>query len=356
MGWYFREQLAKGNKGSDNERRNRKRADSVCDGYVFVIVLWVMVVLSFIAIGSLRSTRVSVNLEKVFEDRLKDIYAAKNACLFALMKLQVSGVGAQVGSETVSRIGIGVEADDLDIFAKPWEPNPEPYLISINDMNCDVHIDDEGGKINLNSINDDNMDILIDFLIANDVEEKNAETITDSVIDWKDNDDLHHIEGAETSYYESLPEPYKAKNAPFDSIEELLLVKGVTPLIFDNIRDGITVYGSEKININFAGSDVLLSIPGFDEEIVISLLMHIEDNGPINNDEELRTIFFGLGIAGASFEDIRKFITVKTQNFVTIRSVCSLSDSIGEGNSQHQYRIVAEINGNNLKILAVYPD
>ncbi|MGR3317096.1 MAG: type II secretion system minor pseudopilin [Candidatus Anammoxibacter sp.] len=354
MGWYDREQFAKGNKDSDKERRDRERANSACDGYVFVIVLWVMVVLSFIAIGSLRSTRVSVNLERIFEDRVKDIYAAKNACLFALTKLQIDSV--QSGTGTVSSVDIAVDEDEWDSFGKPWEPSPEPYLISINGVSCDVHIEDEGGKINLNTINDENKDILIDFLISKEIDEEDAQTIADSIIDWKDKDDLHHIDGAETPYYESLPEPYTAKNAPFDSVEELLLVKGVTPLLFDNIREGVTVFGSEKININFAGSDVLLSIPGIDEEVAISLLMHIEENGSIKNEEELRSIFFGLGIAGGSFEDVRKYITVNTQNFVTIRSVCSSSNSPGEGNSQHQYRIVAEINGNNRKILAVYPD
>ncbi|MGR3178413.1 MAG: type II secretion system minor pseudopilin [Candidatus Anammoxibacter sp.] len=353
MGWYDREQFTKGNKDSDNERRNRERVDSVCDGYVFVIVLWVMVVLSFIAIGSLRSTRVSVNLEKIFEDRVKDIYAAKNACLFALTKLQIDSV--QSGTMTVTFTDIDVE-EEVDVFNKPWVPSPEPYSISIGDVSCDVHIEDEGGKINLNAINDGNKEMLIDFLVSNDVDEEDAETITDSVIDWKDKDDLHHIEGAETPYYESLPEPYKAKNAPFDSIEELLLVKGVTPLTFDNIRDGITVFGSDKINLNFAGSDVLLSIPGIDEEAAIALLMHIEENGQIKNEEELRSIFFGLGIAGSSFEDIRKYITLQTQNFVTIRSVCSSASSLDTGDSQHQYRIVAEIKGGSWKILAVYPD
>ena len=101
-----------------------------------------MVVLSFIAIGSLRSTRVSVNLEKVFEDRVKDIYAAKNACLFGLTKLQIGDV--QSGTTTISHIGIGVDEEEIDSFAKPWEPNPKPYSILINGVSCDLHIEDEG--------------------------------------------------------------------------------------------------------------------------------------------------------------------------------------------------------------------
>lgn len=286
---------------------------------------------------------------------MKDIYAAKNACLFALTKLQIDSV--QNGSPTASSIdSAGDEDEEESDLKKPWAPSPEPYLISIKDVECDVYIEPEVEKINLNTINDDNKDVLINFLVIKDIEEEEAETITDSILDWKDKDDLHHIDGAETPYYESLPEPYKAKNAPFDSMEELLLVKGVTPDTFDKIRDEITVFGSDKININFASRDVLVSIPGIDEDIADELLNYIEENSSVKNEEELRSIFFSLGIAGARFEDIRKYITLDTQNFITIRSVCSQSNGIDSDDKHHQYRIIAEIDDNNRKILAVYPD
>lgn len=316
--------------------------------------------MSFIAIGSLRSTRVSVNLQKVFEDRVTDLYAAKNACLFAMNRVQVGE--AQSGTETVTFIDFDKDEDEdeeaeyEDVLNKPWVPDPEPYRISIDDVDCDVHIEDEGGKINLNSINDDNKDILIEFLLSKELKEEDAEAITDAVIDWKDEDDLHHIKGAETPYYESLPEPYEAKNSQFDSKEELLLVRGITPIIFDKIREEVTVFGGDKINLNFADRDVILSIPGIDEEAVDALMEHINENGSIKNEEELRSIFFSIGVAGAGFEDIRKFITLESKSFVTIRCVCWSSGNADSGNKTHQYRIIADISEGNRKILAVYPD
>ena len=44
----------------------------------------------------------------------------------------------------------------------------------------------------------------------------------DAIIDWRDSDDLHRLHGAEDEYYMKLPEPYHAKNGPFDSVDELL--------------------------------------------------------------------------------------------------------------------------------------
>ena len=55
---------------------------------------------------------------------------------------------------------------------------------------------------------------------------------SDSIQDWIDPDDATRPAGAESDYYQGLVPPYNAKNAPMDDIEELQLIKGVTPLMF----------------------------------------------------------------------------------------------------------------------------
>ena len=52
-----------------------------------------------------------------------------------------------------------------------------------------------------------------------------------AIIDWIDADNNVTSNGAEDSYYMALSPPYHCKNAPLNSIEELLLVRGVTPLL-----------------------------------------------------------------------------------------------------------------------------
>ena len=68
-----------------------------------------------------------------------------------------------------------------------------------------------------------------------------TDEIAAAIIDWIDQDD-NTESGAETDYYATLDPPYAAKNGPFDTIEELLLVKGVTPEILygeDANRNGV---------------------------------------------------------------------------------------------------------------------
>ena len=91
---------------------------------------------------------------------------------------------------------------------------------------------------------------------APDIEETDALTIINSIKDWIDSDEdiITGLNGAESDYYEELDPPYKCKNAPFDDLSEVRLVKGITPELFSGIAGAtglgnyITVYGAEKVN------------------------------------------------------------------------------------------------------------
>ena len=69
-----------------------------------------------------------------------------------------------------------------------------------------------------------------------------TEDIADAILDFIDSDDDIREYGAERDYYAQLPVPYAPVNGPLQSIEQLLLVKGVTPqLLFglDQNRNGV---------------------------------------------------------------------------------------------------------------------
>lgn len=69
-----------------------------------------------------------------------------------------------------------------------------------------------------------------------------TEDTAEAILDWLDEDDEARAFGAESEYYSSLPTPYSPANGPLQSVEELLLVRGVTPtLLFgaDVNRNGV---------------------------------------------------------------------------------------------------------------------
>ncbi|MCO8121978.1 general secretion pathway protein GspK [Stieleria sp. TO1_6] len=69
-----------------------------------------------------------------------------------------------------------------------------------------------------------------------------TEDVADAILDWLDEDDEPRLYGAELEYYSTLPTPYEPANKQLSSVEELLLVRGVTPtLLFgaDSNRNGM---------------------------------------------------------------------------------------------------------------------
>ncbi len=69
-----------------------------------------------------------------------------------------------------------------------------------------------------------------------------TEEAANAIMDWLDEDDDARTNSYERDYYSGLPTPYEPTNGPIQSVEELLLVAGVTPtLLFgaDANRNGL---------------------------------------------------------------------------------------------------------------------
>jgi type II secretory pathway component PulK len=90
-------------------------------------------------------------------------------------------------------------------------------------------ISDEASKLNLNTATEAQLMILVTAAVDGD-QEIVPKDIVDAILDWRDQDRKQNGEKKDTEgeYYKTLPKPYRVKNGPFDTVEELLLVKGVT--------------------------------------------------------------------------------------------------------------------------------
>jgi general secretion pathway protein K len=75
--------------------------------------------------------------------------------------------------------------------------------------------------------------------------------ILEAIVDWVDNDNEPSDMGAEDTYYLSLAEPYQPANVPFRSVDELQMVRGITPELLRALRPYITVIPSSMpMNVN----------------------------------------------------------------------------------------------------------
>ena len=188
---------------------------------------------------------------------------------------------------------------------------------------------DEGSKLNLNLATQEMLEYLpnmpADFAAA--------------IVDWRDADDEVSENGAEGDAYGRLNPARQIKNAPFDTVDELMLVYGADPLLVygeDANRNGIldanendgdasppadnangsldfglveylTVYGKVPkedeggqnsgnanesgeetllVNVNTAGETVLSVLPGMDASKAQQLVSYRATQGPLGADTE----------------------------------------------------------------------
>lgn len=112
-----------------------------------------------------------------------------------------------------------------------------------------------------------------------------AEALLDAVRDWIDQDDTERNKGTESGYYQGLSPPYTTRNGPIPYLEELLLIRGMTPDIFYGNEDRVgiarflTVAGGDgKININTAPPEIIAALAeGIDDEMIQSMLLFRQD-------------------------------------------------------------------------------
>ena len=277
------------------------------DGVALIMVLWALTILSVIVFSFSLMARTEVHSTASFRAVVANRLLAEAGVERGVMEIAYRNTNR--GQKVIIE---GREIVEID---------GRPYTGKIDKGQYTFRITDESGKIPLNALTESS-GILLKNLITNmGYRPEDADTVLDSVLDWRDQDDLHRLHGAESDYYMSLPSPYKAKNSAFDTVEELLLVKGVTPAMLygDGQRKGIinflTVYTeTTSINVNAAPKEVLLAIPGMTQEAVDALLTQRTATDIIKSTREVAGVPLG-SLPGAS-----NYLSVADSNIFSIEA------------------------------------
>jgi type II secretory pathway component PulK len=122
-----------------------------------------------------------------------------------------------------------------------------------------THVSDLGAMLNVNRVTEDELRA---FLTAKAIDVVSVDGLAQAILDWRDADDSRRPHGAERDDYIKAGAREIPRNGPFESIDELRFVRGMTPAILSKIRGELTVFGSGQVNVNSAGPAVLASIPG----------------------------------------------------------------------------------------------
>ena len=286
------------------------------DGVILIIALWVVVIVSVVALSFAYQARLEVKMSGYSANHMRAKWYAEAGVSQALVLLREDLLKDKDVLENEDLID--VEDEDIylyDSYAEDWGSRKDLLNLEKDDYNEEnkgtykVEIIDECGKLNLNS-SAVNVETMENLLITLGVPENLQRAIAAAIVDWKDSDGEPSDGGEEQDfgdeetealYYnpdqdrdeiEDLGAEYVCKNNDFDVVEELLMVKFVTPLIFygedlnnnkeldENERDGdispppdnedgdlqlglkdyVTTYGTSRVNINTAPKEVIQAL------------------------------------------------------------------------------------------------
>ncbi len=162
----------------------------------------------------------------------------------------------------------------------------------------EVQIIDHSGRIQVNQLvnekgefNTKQKELMTRFLGSEEfgLDEEEVRIVIDSIKDWIDPDNEVMDLGAESAFYQALEEPYSSRNAPLESLEELLLIRGISRELFYGTREkpGISEYlavhgneGGGEININTTDPLILRSLSdGIDDDRVQDMVNYRMDEG-----------------------------------------------------------------------------
>jgi general secretion pathway protein K len=145
-----------------------------------------------------------------------------------------------------------------------------PQDLVFGDTRVQVRVQDEFGKIDLNAADGA---VLKALLESAGVPFEEAGKLVSRIEDWRTPYDEKEQESANATGDNVASTGYKARNAAFQSVDELKLVAGMTPQLFARIEPALTVYSKQsEIDRDTAPREVLLALPGMDARKVDEIL------------------------------------------------------------------------------------
>jgi len=156
-------------------------------------------------------------------------------------------------------MGVGKSAV-MYIFHDGLKPDPEIRYGFV----------DEESKININTVQQDVLVRLMQIVVTSD--EEKAKTLAEAIIDWREIGESQLTGFYSDDFYINLQDSYESKDAHFEILDELLLVRGFNQDILDQLKPFITVFGDGLININTANRHVLQAL-GISDVLVEKILL-----------------------------------------------------------------------------------
>lgn len=221
-------------------------------GIALILVLWLTMMLTVIASGFAFSMR-------------SEAMSARNGLSLAQARATANGAIERMAFE-LSR----------PRFPTSWMADGQVHTWQDGDVSVSATAVDESARIDLNMAPETLLKGLMERVGG--AEPDVATRIVESAADWRDPDDTKRPNGAEEADYRLAGLKQKPANAPFETVNELARVAGMTEAIFTRVADHLTVQSRQPgVNAMTASREVLLSLPNATPESVDAYLQQRAD-------------------------------------------------------------------------------
>jgi len=232
---------------------------------MLIVAVWTLAILSLLAIGAGYNAWLEMKLTSLELDRMKEER-------LALAAIQLA------------RSVLPKDLDKPATLKDPWADNEtlfkevrlaEGTFSVVRAVSTDgpeqtaaYGLEDESGRVNLNKATKAALQNLLG---------DGAGDAAQSIVDWRQKTSDAQQSATIDAFYAALPHPYPCKHAAYESVGELLLVRGMSPERYRKLRPWVTVYG-DHVNVNTASRQVLTAL-GLSATLVDKIMSYRQSAG-----------------------------------------------------------------------------
>lgn len=195
------------------------------NGMALVVVLWLVVLLSIMAAGHTRGTHVDTQLAS----RQVSVAEARGY--------------AEAGINHALLLLLSEKGRDVPVDGRI-------FAVDIDDRKVTLAVRGATGLVDLNAASADLLDAA---LKAAGIADEQRRSVADAILDWRDGDDLRHLDGVEDQDYIAAGLPWTSRDGAFVAVDELRYVPGIGQDEFERLAPLVTVYsGRSGVDLELA--------------------------------------------------------------------------------------------------------
>ena len=183
-------------------------------GFALVIVLWSLVLLSLIVSHIVATGRTEVRIADNLVANAQAEAAADGAIWEAVFRLE-------------------------DSSDSHWEMDATPHVLRLPRAETTVRFVPEDGKFNPNTAR---LEVLVALLTACGANGAEADSLAQAILDWREPGEMPRPRGAKLAQYQAAGLDYGPPDAPFESLDELGRVLGMTPELLKQVKPHLSIY------------------------------------------------------------------------------------------------------------------